>query len=40
MKVTSRPNSKAAVLAKIGAIGRRHVERNEIDGNAARSFKP
>ena len=24
----------------VGLIGRKHVERNEIDGNAARSFKP
>lgn len=44
MKVTSHLNSEAAVLAKIaaigGKIGRKYVERNETDGNAARSFKP
>jgi hypothetical protein len=27
-------------VAGAGLIGRKHVERNEIDGNAARSFKP
>jgi hypothetical protein len=26
--------------AGVGLVGRKHVERNELDGNAARSFKP